>query len=143
MTRCNHPPPSEWQMIGAQYVPPGDDPETEPEEWLVLRNCPDCCTTRSAQIRDGLDLSYYQGLLDEAVGRFDAPQGAVLYLRRGDDGGSARVACVRATGRDHSERDADLPDRIAALTGRTIERIRMRALLDRGAVRVARPAPLG
>ena len=42
-------PPNEWEYIGTQFVPPGDG---EPAEWLELRNCPVCGTTRAYMIPD-------------------------------------------------------------------------------------------
>jgi hypothetical protein len=49
-TTCEaHPgnPRTDWEFVGVQLVPADD---TDPAEWLELRNCPNCHTTRSFHV---------------------------------------------------------------------------------------------
>ena len=54
MTICKtHPgnPRTDWEYIGVQLVPAYRD---EPAEWLEMRNCPVCHTTRSFDVPEEL-----------------------------------------------------------------------------------------
>ena len=52
-TQNAHPgnPRKDWEYIGMQLVPADS---MEPAEWLELRNCPNCHTTRAFRVPDDI-----------------------------------------------------------------------------------------